>query len=107
MHAERDHLIKAVFPALRERLEKHRIDLIDIDRRWGGAREQVENDLDLERSSQKEEAACCQGRADGCRMPGFNPPENYPRCSFSAWPAPALAGTGVRPPFVLSLSTRR
>src|ERR1700726_1486876 len=43
MHAERDHLIKVVFPALRERLEKHRIHLIDIDLRWGVTREQAEN----------------------------------------------------------------
>jgi Domain of unknown function (DUF4062) len=49
MHAERDHLVKVVFPALRERLEKYRIHLIDIDLRWGLTREQAENDqvLDL------------------------------------------------------------
>lgn len=35
MHAERDHLVKVVFPELRERLEKHRIHLIDIDLRCG------------------------------------------------------------------------
>ena len=40
MHAERDHLVKVVFPALRERLAKHRIHLIDIDLRWGVTREQ-------------------------------------------------------------------
>jgi len=34
MHAERDHLIKVVFPTLRERLEKYRVYLIDIDLRW-------------------------------------------------------------------------
>ena len=48
MHAERDHLVKVVFPALRERLEKHRIHLIDIDLRWGVTREQAENDLALD-----------------------------------------------------------
>lgn len=49
MHAERDHLVKVVFPALRERLEKHRVYLIDIDLRWGVTREQAQNDqvLDL------------------------------------------------------------
>jgi hypothetical protein len=49
MHAERDHLVKVVFPALRERLEKYRVYLIDIDLRWGVTREQAENDrvLDL------------------------------------------------------------
>ena len=44
MHAERDHLVKMVFPALRERLEKHRVLLIDIDLRWGVTKEQEEND---------------------------------------------------------------
>jgi hypothetical protein len=49
MHAERDHLVKVVFPALRERLEKYRVYLVDIDLRWGVTREQAENDqvLDL------------------------------------------------------------
>ncbi len=35
MYAERDHLIKVVFPALREKLGKYRVYLIDIDLRWG------------------------------------------------------------------------
>lgn len=49
MHAERDHLVKVVFPALRERLDPHRVHLIDIDLRWGVTKEQAENDrvLDL------------------------------------------------------------
>ncbi|REJ73985.1 MAG: DUF4062 domain-containing protein, partial [Planctomycetota bacterium] len=49
MHAERDWLVKRVFPALRERLEKHRVHLIDIDLRWGITEEQASNDqvLDL------------------------------------------------------------
>jgi tetratricopeptide (TPR) repeat protein len=43
MQAERDHLVRVVFPALRERLEPHRIHLIDVDLRWGVTREQAEN----------------------------------------------------------------
>ena len=35
MNAERDHLVKVVFPSLREKLGKHRVYLIDIDLRWG------------------------------------------------------------------------
>jgi len=35
MHAERDHLVKTVFPALREQLAKYRVHLVDIDLRWG------------------------------------------------------------------------
>ena len=58
MHAERDHLIKVVFPALREQLEKYRIHLDDIDLRWGVTKEQAENDqvLDL-----------CLQQIDECR----------------------------------------
>src|SRR4249919_2343995 len=58
MHAERDHLVKVVFPELRERLEPFRIELIDVDLRWGITREQAENDrvLDL-----------CLRQIDECR----------------------------------------
>lgn len=48
MHAERDHLVKVVFPALREKLEKYRIHLIDIDLRWGITEEQSDNDQALD-----------------------------------------------------------
>jgi hypothetical protein len=58
MHAERDHLIKVVFPALRERLEPYRVHLIDIDLRWGVTREQAENDQALE---------LCLQQIDDCR----------------------------------------
>jgi hypothetical protein len=33
MQAERDHLVRFVFPKLREELLKHRIHLIDVDLR--------------------------------------------------------------------------
>ncbi|KPK41246.1 MAG: hypothetical protein AMK72_15430 [Planctomycetes bacterium SM23_25] len=58
MHAERDHLVKVVFPELRERLEAHHIHLIDIDLRWGVTAEQADNDrvLDL-----------CLDQIDRCR----------------------------------------
>lgn len=44
MQAERDWLVKRVFPALRQRLEPHRIHLVDIDLRWGITRQQADND---------------------------------------------------------------
>jgi hypothetical protein len=44
MHAERDWLVKRVFPVLRQRLELHRIHLVDIDLRRGITREQADND---------------------------------------------------------------
>lgn len=58
MHAERDHLVKVVFPELRARLEPHRFHLIDVDLRWGVTKEQADNDqvLDL-----------CLQQIDECR----------------------------------------
>jgi len=38
MHAERDHLVKVVFPELRERCAKRRLHLTDVDLRWGSFR---------------------------------------------------------------------
>jgi len=35
MQAERDWLVRFVFPKLREALLKHRIHFIDVDLRWG------------------------------------------------------------------------
>ena len=35
MQAERDHLVRFVFPKLREELLKRRIHFIDVDLRWG------------------------------------------------------------------------
>src|SRR5947207_3236059 len=58
MHAERDHLIKVVFPALREELEKHRVHLVDIDLRWGVTREQADNEEALD---------VCLEQIDACR----------------------------------------
>lgn len=40
MHAERDHLVRFVFPHLREELLKRRIHLVDVDLRWGVTSEQ-------------------------------------------------------------------
>ena len=58
MEAERDYLVKRVFPQLRERLLPYRIHLIDIDLRWGITPEEAENDrvLDL-----------CLQQIDDCR----------------------------------------
>lgn len=35
MQAERDHLVRFVFPKLREELLPHRIHFVDVDLRWG------------------------------------------------------------------------
>ena len=58
MHAERNHLTRVVFPALRERLQKHRVHLVDVDLRWGVTSEQVENN---------EVLGLCLGFVDECR----------------------------------------
>lgn len=58
MHAERDYLVKVIFPELRQRLEKHRIHLVDIDLRWGVTKEQADNDMALD---------LCLQQIDQCR----------------------------------------
>jgi hypothetical protein len=58
MQAERDWLVKRVFPALRQQLEVHRIHLVDIDLRWGITREQADNDKVL---------GLCLQQIDECR----------------------------------------
>jgi tetratricopeptide (TPR) repeat protein len=58
MQAERDHLVKVVFPALRERLEPYRVHLIDIDLRWGVTGEQAEN---------RQMLGLCLRQVDECR----------------------------------------
>ena len=58
MHAERDHLVRVVFPALREKLLPYRIHLDDIDLRWGVTKEQADNDQTLD---------LCLQQIDDCR----------------------------------------
>ena len=48
MHAERDHLVKVVFPELRERMAKRHLYLVDIDLRWGVTEEESEQGKALE-----------------------------------------------------------
>jgi tetratricopeptide (TPR) repeat protein len=42
MHAERDHLVKVVFPELRERCAERQLYLVDVDLRWGVTEEEAE-----------------------------------------------------------------
>lgn len=41
MHAERDHLVRVVFPELKERCRKRHVQLIAVDLRWGVTEEQA------------------------------------------------------------------
>lgn len=43
MHAERDYLVKQVFPELREWCERRKLRLVDIDLRWGVKETDTEN----------------------------------------------------------------
>lgn len=43
MHAERDHLIKRVFPRVRQWCHERRMHLVDIDLRWGVTKEEADN----------------------------------------------------------------
>ena len=58
MHAERDYLIKYVFPELAEWCEKRRIRLVDIDLRWGVTSEESQNNHALRK---------CLENIDKCR----------------------------------------
>jgi hypothetical protein len=75
MHAERDHLVKVVFPELRERLLPHRIELIDIDLRWGITEEEAQNDrvsisaLSLLTDAALSSSASWASATAGCRRP--------------------------------------
>jgi WD40 repeat protein len=59
MHAERDYLVKRVFPQLREWCEDRKLNLIDIDLRWGV----TEQDALYSKSVVK----VCLERIDDCR----------------------------------------
>ncbi len=48
MHAERDWLVKVVFPELRERMAKRNLYLVDVDLRWGVTEEEAEQGKVLE-----------------------------------------------------------
>lgn len=49
MHAERDYLIKEVFPELTEWCEKYKIRLSDVDLRWGVSEESSKNKKTIEK----------------------------------------------------------
>lgn len=59
MHAERDLLVKQVFPELEEWCEEHRLRLIDIDLRWGVT--------EADAQENKRVVQVCLDRIDRCR----------------------------------------
>jgi len=48
MHAERDYLVRFVFPELRERCARRKLHMVDVDLRWGVTEAQSEQGLALE-----------------------------------------------------------
>ena len=58
MHAERDHLVKVTFPSLRERLLPYRVELYDIDLRWGITEDEAKNEKVI---------GLCLDQVDECR----------------------------------------
>lgn len=58
MHAERDYLVKRVFPQLQDWCEKRKLRLVDVDLRWGVT------ELD---TSNARTAGICLERIDACR----------------------------------------
>jgi len=58
MHAERDHLIKVTFPAQREKLLPHRVELYNIDLRWGITEDEAKSEKLI---------GLCQDQVDECR----------------------------------------
>jgi WD40 repeat protein len=48
MHAERDHLVRVVFPELRERCAQRHLHLVDVDLRWGVTEEDAQRGRALE-----------------------------------------------------------
>ena len=59
MHAERDFLVKQVFPELREWCDQHKLNLIDIDLRWGVTEQDA--------TQNKRVVQVCLDRIDECR----------------------------------------
>ena len=58
MHRERDHLVRVVFPELKERCRTRHVHLIDVDLRWGVTEADAEHGKALD---------ICLDEIDGCR----------------------------------------
>jgi WD40 repeat protein len=58
MHAERDHLVRVVFPELKERCRKIHVHLIDVDLRWGVSEQDAQDGKALD---------ICLDEIDTCR----------------------------------------
>ena len=59
MHAERDYLVKRVFPELQDWCERRKLRLVDIDLRWGVTEQDATHN--------KNAVRVCLSRIDDCR----------------------------------------
>ena len=59
MHAERDYLVKEVFPSLREWCERRKLRLVDVDLRWGVT--------EADATKHKRVVDVCLRKIDDCR----------------------------------------
>ncbi len=57
-HVERDHLIRFVFPELKEKCRKYRVNLIEMDLRWGVTEQDAQDGKALD---------ICLDEIDSCR----------------------------------------
>jgi hypothetical protein len=76
MQAERDHLVRFVFPRLREELLKRRIHFVDIDLRWGVTADQDAFDLCMDEIERCRPRFICML---GGRYGWVPPPRSVPR----------------------------
>ncbi len=58
MHAERDHLVRFIFPELKEKCRKNHVHLIDVDLRWGVTQADAQDGKALD---------ICLDEIDSCR----------------------------------------
>jgi len=58
MHAERDHLVRFVFPELKEKCRKNHVHLIDVGLRWGVTEADAQDSKALD---------ICLDEIDSCR----------------------------------------
>ena len=58
MHRERDHLVRVVFPELKERCRTKHVQLVDVDLRWGVTEADAEHGKALD---------ICLDEIDSCR----------------------------------------
>lgn len=59
MHAERDYLVKQVFPRLGEWCDRRKLHMVDIDLRWGAT--------EADATQNKNVVIVCLNRIDACR----------------------------------------